>query len=262
MKISLVVPVFNEGRRFWDCAPRLADFIFETSPASELIFVDDGSTDETRELIREFLRVREQPQLNHLERPHEGKGAAIHSGLERARNDQLAFCDLDLSTPLNELRRLIEVAAHEQALAIGSRGLAGALIAQHQSFVREALGRSYNRVVQFALVPGIFDTQCGAKAAPREVWERLLPRVREKGYAWDVEILYLARQLGVPVREIPIKWSHDRDSKVRVIRDGISMTLAIRRIRSRHRELRRAHPVRELTGRADTVQKQVRELGN
>lgn len=232
---ALIVPLFNEERRFLAGASRLAEFIRSQPPPSELVFVDDGSTDGTPELVERFLAGEADLPARLVRRPHAGKGAAVHAGLEVADAPVAAFCDVDLATPLADVRRLVEAARAEPALVIGSRDVPGANLVKHESRTREALGKSYNRAVRVFLSIDVSDTQCGAKAARREVWRALLPHVRERGFAWDVETIAVAGALGVPVRELGVEWAHDEDSRVKVGRDGAAMLRALPAIRRRAR---------------------------
>ncbi|HYL50711.1 MAG TPA: methyltransferase domain-containing protein, partial [Acidimicrobiia bacterium] len=143
-----------------------------------------------------------------------------------------AFCDLDLSTPIHDLARVIDAARRAPVVAIGSRDVAASTITRHEGIAREFLGRAYNRAVQVAVTPGILDTQCGAKAARTELWHRVLRRCNEQGFAWDVEVVAMSQQLGIAVQEVPIEWHHDQGSRVHVLRDGIAMLRALPRIRA------------------------------
>ncbi len=240
--VSLVVPLFNEEERFEESAEELAAFIVSMPEGSELIFVDDGSADETSQRVEKFL-------LNNLHVPgrliragHYGKGAAITAGLLSARTDLAGFCDVDLATPLHDLEVILKAAQRGHELVIGSRDLAGSELLRHENRMRELLGRAYNRLVQLVLTPGIVDTQCGAKAASTQTWKKILPASTEVGFAWDVEIVALARALDIGVEEIAISWRHDERSRVRVFRDGMNMVLAIPRIALRVRALRKQNP--------------------
>jgi dolichyl-phosphate beta-glucosyltransferase len=227
---TLVVPVFNEAARFEEFGPALVDFIAEQPAGSELVFVDDGSTDATPGLVERLIRDHPGRPVRMLARPHEGKGAAVRAGLAAGTARLRVFCDLDLSTPLEQLGRLLHVAARADVLAVGSRDLAGSRLVRRESHLREFLGRSYNRLLQATVAPGVLDTQCGAKAASSRVWAPILAASREAGYAWDAEAVGLARALDIPVQEVPIDWRHDDRSKVHVARDGAAMVLATPRI--------------------------------
>jgi glycosyltransferase involved in cell wall biosynthesis len=153
-----------------------------------VIFVDDGSTDGGPRR-RGPDRPSPGQRIRLIRRPHAGKGAAVVAGLRAATAPYAGFCDLDLSTPLDQLERVLHVAMRSRALAVGSRDLAGSTLLRSESRVRETLGRSYNRLLQATITPGIVDTQCGAKVAARDVWAAILPHCREVGYAWDAEAM-------------------------------------------------------------------------
>jgi dolichyl-phosphate beta-glucosyltransferase len=228
--LGLVVPVFDEAIRLDDYGKLLVDFVAQQPVGSELVFVDDGSTDGTAERIVELLANLPGAPARVLRRPHAGKGAAVTAGLRSLDAPLLAYCDLDLSTPLDDLDRIASAAARAGAVAVGSRDLMGSTLVKPQGHVREALGRVYNRLLQVAVTPGVVDTQCGAKAAPRRVWEAVLPHCHEVGFAWDAEVIAVAQALGIEVLEVPVSWRHDDRSKINVGRDGLAMVAATPRI--------------------------------
>lgn len=236
---TLVVPVFDEARRFDEYGPVIAEWVKAGAGARAVVFVDDGSTDGTADRVGAVLAAHPSAPLALVRRPHLGKGAAIAAGLAATTTPWAGFCDVDLSTPLPHVERVLAVARRTDALAIGSRDLPASQLIRPESRVREFLGRSYNRVVQAALAPGIVDTQCGAKAAPRHVWDAVLPHCREVGFAWDAELIAIARAVGIAVHEVPVDWIHDDRSGVRVGRDGLAMVLATPRIWRNARDLHR-----------------------
>ncbi|HTX94536.1 MAG TPA: glycosyltransferase [Mycobacterium sp.] len=229
--LTLVVPVYNESLRFGLYASQLGNFIVRCPAGSELIFVDDGSSDDTPGLIERLIADRCETPIRLLRRTHRGKGAAVAVGLISASSEMACFCDFDLATPLDELVRIVVAAEGIPILAIGSRGAASARIKRHQHRTREFLGRTYNRLVQLCLVPGIADTQCGAKAAPTDIWAQIVPACREEGFAWDVEVIAVARMMGVRVQEVGIEWGHQEGSRVNLLSDGARMLCAVPRIR-------------------------------
>ena len=225
------MPLYEEHARLPHFGPALLRFVAGQPKGSELILVDDGSSDDTLRHARALASGGTDTPVRVLARPRLGKGAAIRAGLEVATGEVAAFCDVDLATPLDDLQRLIELADAAQVVAIGSRDLPGSVLVRRESAAREFLGRAYNRAVQLAVLPGIVDSQCGAKAAPTAVWRRLLPHSTENGFAWDVEVLAIARALQVRVQEVPVTWRHEPGSRVHVLRDGTRMVAALRRIR-------------------------------
>lgn len=236
--LTLVVPLYNEQDRFLEHADELVCFIAGFDAPSRLIFVDDGSHDATVETVQAYLDAHPGVPARLLRRSHRGKGAAVRAGLELADGRYAGFCDIDLSTPLGQLELVVRAAARNRVLAIGSRDLSASRLLHPQGRVRELLGKSYNRLVQLTLTPGISDTQCGAKVAETELWRAILAHCRQDGFAWDVEAISVARRLGVVVREVAIEWSHDDRSRVRVGRDGAAMVAAVPRIMAGTRRVR------------------------
>jgi glycosyltransferase involved in cell wall biosynthesis len=233
--LSLVVPLYNEETRVVEHLEALTGFVSQFAPGSELLFVDDGSIDNTVSTVEKALVGGGHGSARVVRRPHAGKGAAVRAGLLESRCEIAAFCDVDLATPLTDLRRVIAAASEIDGLAIASRALADSTLTRRERATRELLGRLYNGLLRLTVVRGIQDTQCGAKAASTEHWQKLLDRSREVGFAWDAEIVAIAQRTGIPVREVAIEWKHDDRSRVRVLRDGLGMVAAVPRILWRSR---------------------------
>jgi dolichyl-phosphate beta-glucosyltransferase len=243
-----VVPVFNEARRFSLAIDELIAFVASRGAGGELVFVDDGSTDETPRLL-DAIDPGGPVEVKVLRRAHEGKGAAVQAGILAARCPLVAFCDIDLATPLSELGRIVD-AAEQGVLAVGSRGLPTSQLGVHENRARELLGKAYNRAAQLLVTPGIVDTQCGAKAAPRTLWCEVLAGVTEPGFAWDVDVIAQALAAGRPVVEVPIVWNHQPGSRLHVSRDGARMLAALPRIRRHAKRSARPAPLVPVSHRA------------
>jgi SAM-dependent methyltransferase len=228
--LGLVVPLYNEQDRLRDYGKLLADFVEDLPEGSELLFVDDGSDDGTATAVEELIAGAPGRPIRLLRRPHQGKGAAVAAGLLEVRGAYAGFCDVDLATPLADFTHIVDAATSSPVLAVGSRDLSGSTLLETEGRVRENLGRLYNRLLQVTVTPGVVDTQCGAKVASREVWALLLPHCRETGFAWDAELIAVARARHVPVQEVPISWRHDPRSRVKLFRDGGAMVGSIPRI--------------------------------
>ncbi|HEV2047403.1 MAG TPA: dolichyl-phosphate beta-glucosyltransferase [Chthoniobacterales bacterium] len=221
---SVVVPCFNEAARIGQTIHATLDYLNTASPESELIVVNDGSTDETSTIARNALAPA-KIEARLLENfPNRGKGAAVGRGLLAAQRPIGLFFDADLSTPLSEIPKVIEpIANGDVDLAFGSRALDRSLIGQHQPWRREQAGRVFNLLVRIATGLPFWDTQCGFKAFRLDVCRPILEAVRIEGFAFDVELLYLADRAGLRLREIPVRWNHAEGSKVQFIHDSLRM---------------------------------------
>jgi dolichyl-phosphate beta-glucosyltransferase len=231
-----VIPAYNEARRIEACVRGVAEWS-RTRPGGydwEVLLVDDGSTDETASLARRFA-AEESLDLEVLgyER-NRGKGAAIRVGVLASKGDPVLVSDTDLSTPLSEWSKLSERLA-DHPVAIGSRALEQELVRKRQAFYREWLGRAGNSVIQLLAVPGIEDTQCGFKLFRGDAARTLFAEARVERFAWDVEILYLARRRGMTIAEVPVIWVNSPESKVRFVRDAVQTLWDVLRIRWLHR---------------------------
>jgi len=221
---SIVFPCFNEEERIGQTLRFTLDYLAAYAPESELIVVNDGSTDATGAAVRERLEsARVATRL--LENfPNRGKGAAVRTGLLAARRPIGLFSDADLSTPLEETPKLIEpIANGEVDIAFGSRALDRSLIGVHQSWRREQAGRIFNLLVRLSTGLPFSDTQCGFKAFRLETCRPLLEAARIEGFAFDVELLYFAYRSGLRIREFPVRWNHAEGSKVSFFRDSLGM---------------------------------------
>ncbi len=232
---SLIVPAFNEAHRIGRTLTDVLDYLREVSPKSELIVVDDGSTDATPAIVQEVFGRSDYSNARLIREPrNHGKGAAVRRGLFAATQAVALFSDADLSTPISETPKLIEpIMAGEVDVAFGSRALDRKLIGRHQAWHREQGGRAFNLVVRLATGLPYWDTQCGFKAFRMEAFRRILDRSESDGFGFDVEWLYLAREAGLRLREIPVRWDHNDGSKVIFLRDSVRMLQEIAALRMR-----------------------------
>ena len=221
---SVAIPCYNEAARIGDSVRTTLDYLSAESPDAELIVVNDGSIDATATIVRETL-AGAKVQTQFIENfPNRGKGAAVRTGLLAAKKPIGLFFDADLSTPLSETPKVIEPIAHGDVdLAFGSRALDRKLIGVHQPWRREQAGRVFNLVVRLATGMPFWDTQCGFKAFRLDVCRPILEEARVRGFAFDVELLFLAYRGGLRLREVPVCWNHAEGSKVRVIHDSLRM---------------------------------------
>jgi dolichyl-phosphate beta-glucosyltransferase len=231
---SVVIPCFNEASRIGETLRLTLDYLTANAPESELIVVNDGSTDATAAIAREGLKSA-KIETRLLENfPNRGKGAAVRSGLLAARKPIGLFFDADLSTPLEETPKVIEpIANGDVDVAFGSRALDRRLIGIHQPWRREQAGRAFNLLVRLATGLLFWDTQCGFKAFRIEVCRPIFEAARIDGFAFDVELLYLARRAGLRIAEIPVRWNHSEGSKVRFFHDSLGMLREVIVLRTR-----------------------------
>jgi dolichyl-phosphate beta-glucosyltransferase len=231
---SAVIPCFNEAARLEHTIRATLDYLHSVSPQSELIVVNDGSTDATSTIARQTLASAKIETRLIENFPNWGKGAAVRTGLLAAQKPIGLFFDADLSTPLEETPKLIEpIANGDVDLAFGSRALDRSLIGIRQPWRREQAGRVFNLLVRVATGLAVWDTQCGFKAFRLEVCRPILQSARIKGFAFDVELLYLARHAGLRLREIPVRWNHAEGSKVQFIHDSLRMLREVIALRTR-----------------------------
>ncbi|HUE49621.1 MAG TPA: dolichyl-phosphate beta-glucosyltransferase [Candidatus Dormibacteraeota bacterium] len=221
---SVVIPCFNEAARIGTTIRATLDYLHKNSPESELIVVNDGSTDATGRIARDVFSAAELTTRLLENFPNRGKGAAVRSGLLVARKPIALFFDADLSTPLEEMPAVIEpIANGDVDIAFGSRALDRRLIGQHQPWRREQAGRIFNLLVRLITGLPFWDTQCGFKAFRMDSCRPILKAARIDGFAFDVELLFLARRAGLQIREIPVHWNHSAGSKVRLFQDSLRM---------------------------------------
>ncbi|MCA1658927.1 MAG: glycosyltransferase family 2 protein, partial [Verrucomicrobiaceae bacterium] len=193
---SVVIPAFNEADRIGQTLTRVLAYLRESSPGSELIVVDDGSTDATGAVAQEVLDAATGIETRLIQRsPNQGKGAAVRAGLRAATRPVALFSDADLSTPIEEAPKLLApIFQGELDVAFGSRALNRRLIGKRQAWYREQGGRVFNLVVRVATGLPYWDTQCGFKAFRMEAFRPVLEHARSNGFGFDVEFLYLARK--------------------------------------------------------------------
>jgi glycosyltransferase involved in cell wall biosynthesis len=223
-RLSLVIPAYNEAARIGPTLAAAAAWIARQGWSSEILVVDDGSRDATATVAAEFGRRSPVPVRLLGNGRNRGKGYSVKHGVLEADGDFILVSDADLSTPIEDLPRLLAlVEAGDCDLAIGSRGLPGSRIEVHQPWWREAMGRTFNRILRVITRLPFRDTQCGFKVLRRATALPLFRAARIERFAWDVEILHLARRAGLRVREVPVRWRNSADSRVHPVRDAARM---------------------------------------
>jgi dolichyl-phosphate beta-glucosyltransferase len=229
---SVVIPCFNEATRIGQTLRLTLDYLRSASPESELIVINDGSTDATPTIARDVLTTAETETRLLENFPNRGKGAAVRTGLLAAQKPIGLFFDADLSTPLSEIPNVIGPIANEDVdLVFGSRALDRSLIGIRQPWRREQAGRVFNLLVRLATGLPFWDTQCGFKAFRLDLCRPILEAARVQGFAFDVELLFLAHRAGLRLKEVPVRWNHAEGSKVDFIHDSLRMLREVIKLR-------------------------------
>ena len=227
--VSVVIPAYNEEARIGRSLMSVAEYLEAQNYSSELVIVDDGSSDGTREKVRQVARELRVPLILLSYARNAGKGYALKAGFACAAGRQILFCDADLASPIEEISRLLEVLNDGADVAIGSRRLDGSNISVHQPWVRERLGKAYTWLVRW-LIADVSDATCGLKAFRREAGQDLFGRLRIHGWSFDAEILSLTRRLGHRIDEVPVRWADQAGTRVRLLRDSIGSLIGLVRI--------------------------------
>ena len=226
--LSLVVPAHNEQERLPASLPKIHEFLTTQSYSWEVVVVDSGSRDGTAQVVRDFAGRWPGLRLVQCELP--GKGLAVRTGMLAARGEYRFICDADLSMPIDQLPRFLPPAMPDVDIAIASREVPGA--ARHnEPAYRHLIGRAFNFLVRRLIIPEIQDTQCGFKCFRRPVAEDLFQVQQLDGWTFDVEILYVALRRRYRIVEVPIPWYYNPGSRVRVVRDSLTMFTDLFRIR-------------------------------
>jgi len=230
--VSIIIPAYNEEKRL----PKFLESVFSYCKAHpdltfEILVVDDGSTDATAELT--LAATADDPRVRLLcQCPNQGKGAAVRRGVMEAAGHYILYADADGATPIDELNKLLLYAQDNTEIVIGSRKIASHDVIRERQGLRAMLGGLFYRLVNCLAVPGIRDTQCGFKLLRRDVARLIFERMLQCGWAFDVEMLYLAQMLGFSIKEVPINWHEVDGSKINPIKDSLKMLLAVFKIRS------------------------------
>ena len=230
--LSVVIPAFNEEARIHATLEQVAAFLKARNFSWEIVVADDGSVDATARLVAAFAAG--QPEIRLLSLAHRGKGGAVKQGMLAAAGEYRFLCDADLSMPIEQVERFLPPQVEGADIVVGSRELADSRRIGEPGH-RHLMGRFFNALIQALALPGIPDTQCGFKCFRGAIAADLFERQRVDGFAFDVEVLYLARRMGLTVREVGIDWYYREGSKVRLFQDSLGMAWEVVKIRWRWR---------------------------
>ena len=226
--LSIIIPAYNEEPRITETLRTVVEYFGTQSYTWEVAVVDDGSTDGTAPLVKSFADLH--PSVRLIIVPHGGKGWAVNRGMLCTTGEYRFLCDADLSMPIEQVSRFLPPATSQFDIAIGSREVTGARrIGEPRR--RHIMGRIYNLLVRVLAVPGFADTQCGFKCFRGQVAQKYFPFQTLYGFAFDVEILFLASKGRLRIQEVPIDWYYRPKSKVSPVRDSLAMSRDILKIR-------------------------------
>ncbi len=229
---SIVIPAYNEGARLGATLEKVLAYVRLQgwNAEAEVIVVNDGSRDNTAEMVRGF--AERDPLVRLVENPgNQGKGYAVRNGMLNSRGEIVLFSDADLSSPIEEMPKLLAALVSGADIAIGSRWLRAELQTRRQSRHRQLFGRVFNLLLRIILGLRFKDTQCGFKAFTRRAAQAIFPLQRIERWGFDPEILFLARKFGFRVEEVPVLWGHSGDTRIHPVVDGARMFWEMLRIR-------------------------------
>jgi dolichyl-phosphate beta-glucosyltransferase len=227
---SIVIPAYNESARLGSTLEKVLGYVHQQGWDAEVIVVNDGSRDNTADIVRSFaakdraLRLVENPG-NH------GKGYSVRNGMLNARGRIVLFSDADLSSPIEEAPKLFQALEQGADIAIGSRWLRSETQTQRQPLHRQLFGRIFNLILRLTLGLKFKDTQCGFKAFRQPAVQAIFPLQKIERWGFDPEILFLARKLKFKVKEVPVAWGHSGGTRINPLVDGSRMVMEMLRIR-------------------------------
>jgi dolichyl-phosphate beta-glucosyltransferase len=223
--LSLVIPAYNEAERIGSTLHLALAYLNAQPYDSEVLVVDDGSRDSTREVVHMFVGGKHRTRVDFISYGvNHGKGYAVRTGmLDEARGEYRVFYDADASTPIEELEKLWPCFERGADIVIGSRSLPGADIEIHQAWYRETMGRVFNVLLRMMRLTDFKDTQCGFKGFTRRACDIVFSRQTVERFSFDPELLYIAQRHGLRIDEVPVRWLNQRHSRVHPLTDSARM---------------------------------------
>jgi len=227
---SIIIPAYNESQRILASLDKIIAYATEQRWGAEIIVVNDGSRDNTAELVREYAKTH--PMVKLIENPgNRGKGYTVRNGMMHAHGDILLFTDADLSSPIEESQKLFAAIDKGADVTFGSRWLQAELQTERQPLYRQVFGRIFNLLLRIILGLKYKDTQCGFKAFTSKAAQQIFSRQMIDRWGFDPEILFLAEKYGFKVSEVPVEWAHDNRSKINPVTDGAKMFMEMLKVR-------------------------------
>lgn len=230
--LSIVIPAYNEENRLPDTLDQIQTFIQQQTYETEVLIIENGSSDRTFEIAHEFTRDNQQFHAYHLE--SRGKGIAVQEGMLRATGQYYFMCDADLSMPIAEITRFLPPKLENFDIAIASREAPGS-VRYNEPGYRHWGGRGTNLLIRWFALPGLHDTQCGFKMFRSDIAKDIFRHQTISNWSFDIEVLYIARLRGYQIFELPIPWYFNPETKLNPFRDAINMAMDIFSIRRKAR---------------------------
>ena len=240
MEYSIVIPTYQEADKITSSLTKIVGFMRDFAKSFEIVVVDDGSKDNTADIVEEY--IKSNPEIRLIRNPHKGKAQSVITGMRNAAGNLIYMCDADLSTPIEELKKLsIWITDHDYDIVIGSREGAGSRRIG-EPYYRHLMGRIFNLYIQLMAVHGITDSQCGFKLFKSEAVKKIIsklvvyaetPEEIEQAFwgAFDVEILFIARKLGYKIKELPVTWHYIAHVGRSLFSNSIRMAFDVFKIR-------------------------------
>ncbi|HOK40291.1 MAG TPA: glycosyltransferase family 2 protein [bacterium] len=236
IKISIIIPCYNEERRIPKTLDKISFYIQKKEEETDkylfqIIVIDNNSTDGTINKLKE-KQANFNDYLIIIANEYKGKGWAIKKGVLNSDGDIILFTDADLSTPIEELdKALVEIEKNGADIVIASRQHKESQILKRQNYMRETMGKIFNKIMNLILNTGFKDTQCGFKVFKKDVALKLFNLSQIKGFAFDAEIIFLAEKIGYKIVEIPVVWINSKSSKVKMFSDSLNMIIDTLKVR-------------------------------
>jgi dolichyl-phosphate beta-glucosyltransferase len=226
--LSIIIPAHNEEDRLPPSLMALANFLSRQEYSSEILVVENGSNDRTFEIAQAY--INKIPDLTVIQEKNAGKGLAVRRGMLAAQGQYRIFCDADFSMPVEEIQKFLPPQIDKYDVAIASRELAGSKRVDEPEY-RHRIGRIFNSMVRWSVLPGLHDTQCGFKAFRADVAEKVFQLQTLPGWAFDAEVLVIARKQGFHIQEVPITWYYKPGTRLHIIKDSFQMAVDLLTIR-------------------------------
>jgi len=231
VEISVVIPCYNEEDKISSTIKTIDDFLNRNNISGEIIVVDDGSQDKTLWVVQNTETKNSLKIISYM--PNRGKGFAVKKGMLASTGKFVLFTDADLSTPIEEFNKLLPFVKQGYDVVIASRALPSSQLSPSQPFYRKFIGYICRQIVRALLLPEIKDTQCGFKLFTRKAVDEILPFMETEGFAFDIEMLAIARMKNLKIKEVGVLWKNNPSSKVNIFKDTVKTFLEVIKISRR-----------------------------